>query len=154
MLRAAKINKEITRWPTVFSGAFLAAVLAFLPATTGAQCAKWDASGDWAILQGPINRSRPSDRSDLRLQQTGTVVTGTAKGFAGFYKGKAHEKPGDVDGTFVRGRFEIQIFWNTGEIGVYVGNVLQSGRLQGEAWEKKSPHIRYAWHSSTRMRCG
>ncbi len=153
MLRTAKINKEITLWPTVFSGALLAAVLAVLPATTVAQCAKWDASGDWVLYQGPLNRAKPNDSSQLRLQQTNAVVTGTAK--AAYVVGKRRgERYGDVDGTFVRGRFKIQIFWNTGEIGVYEGNVLQSGRLQGEAWEKKSPHIRYAWHSSTRMRCG
>ncbi len=154
LLQAKKANLLIKRTPFLFVVMF-SAVLAFLPATTVAQCAKWDASGDWILYQGPLNRTRPNDGSDLKLQQKGTVVTGTAKAFNGFYKGKAQEKTGQVDGTLVNGRFSIQIFWyHTGEVGVYEGNVLASGRIQGEAWEKKSPRVRYAWHSNVRMRCG
>lgn len=148
-----KANLIIKRTP-LLSVVLFAAVLAFLPAATVAQCAKWNASGDWAIFQGPLNRSKVNTQSDLKLQQTGTVITGTAKAFGGFYKGKAWDKTGQVDGTFVSGRFKIQIFWyQTGEIGVYEGNALESGRIQGEAWEKRSPNVRYAWHSSIRMRC-
>ena len=136
-----------------------AAVVALLPISAGAQCRTgWDASGELGITQ---RGQLPTNR--LVLQQKGRVLTGTAsysyvtgdRKFLGVTTvgGDAVSVDGTVDGTIDGDSFSIQIFWSNRQIGVYNGKVLPSGRLDGEAWEKASPHLRQTWYSVGVLKC-
>lgn len=131
----------------------VALFLALLPISAQAQCANWDASGKWSIKQAGSKYT-----NDLTLEQKGRVITGLAltlrdtKGGI-FIPGGRDTVGGTVDGTIDGDSLSIQIFWSNGLTGVYNGNFLPSGRLDGEAWEKASPNIRQTWYSVGVLKC-
>jgi len=125
-----------------------AAVLALLPISAAAQCAKWDAGGEWSISQ----RGQLSSIY-LTMMQKGRVITGKAEHWIDDGDGGRKKLHGIVDGTIDGDSFSVQIFWNNDTTGVYNGKVLPSGRLDGEAYEKNTPKILVAWHSDGVLKC-
>lgn len=152
MLHMVKSTNSISRCMAFLCGLLVATVLALLPISAGAQCAQWDLSGDWKILQG-----RPMREIPIELEQKGRVITGSAELYdirSDGTKGKfGLPITGPVDGTIDGDRFNVQIFWANGDVGVYNGTILPSGRLDGEAYEKRSPKVRVPWHSNGVFKC-
>ena len=158
MLHIVKTTNLIIKRTPLLCGLLFAAVLALLPASAGAQCTNWDASGKWDIVQRGQRYS-----NELELQQEGRVLTGTAR--YSYVTSDSHplgvltvggdpvSVDGTVDGTIDGDRFNIQIFWSNDSTGVYNGKVLPSGRLDGEGYEKSSPNIRVLWHSQGVLKC-
>ncbi len=122
-----------------------------LPASAGAQCTSWDASGNLTILQRGSN-----DNIGLTLEQKGMVITGTAGYDArndthgGF--GRKHVQ-GNVDGAINGDSFSVQIFWPDNLTGVYNAKILPSGRLDGETYDKNNSKIRQTWRSEGVLKC-
>src|SRR5688572_3648971 len=144
MLNLVKNTKLILEsTPLVFS-LLLVSVLALLPISAQAQCAKWDANGSLKIVQ------RGQLPFDVTLEQKGRALTGTADAIL-LSEGKRLKGP--VDGEIDGDSFRIQIFWNNYTIGVYIGKVLPTGRLDGEAYEKNTPNVRLTWYSEGVLKC-
>lgn len=121
----------------------LAAVFVLLPISAHAQCKNWDASGVWEIKQRGLNYG-----IIVTLQQNGRALTG-------FAEVSTNKKYGRkvADGTVDGDRLSLQIFWQDGSVGVYNANFLPSGRLDGTAYEKKTPNITHMWHSQNPLKC-
>lgn len=147
MLHRAKTNNLIIRRTPLFCGLLVAFVLALLPVSAGAQCSTgWDASGEWQIIQ----RGQPYPFS-MKLEQKGKVITGAVRTVMvdeGLWR-----LDGRVDGTIEGNSFNIMIYWLNDATGVYNGRVMPSGRLDGEAYEKRSPNVRHIWHSEGVLKC-
>ena len=153
MTHISRTVNFIIRQTPAFCFLSFAAVLLLLPISAWAQCANWDAGGEWKIKQ----KGSPYT-NDLKLVQKGRVITGTAltlrdtKGGI-FIPGGRDTVGGTVDGTIDGDSLSIQIFWSNNLTGVYKVKVLPSGRLDGEAWEKASPSIRQTWYSLGVLKC-
>ncbi len=136
---------------------FVAACFVLGPSFAKAQCAQWDASGRWDIKQPNVETP-----IELTIQQNGRVLTGIAKGTF-VRKVPFHSdidyNTGAVDGTIDGDSLSIQIYWSksemmgNGKIGVYTATVRPSGRLEGEAYEKSAPKVRYSWFSPGVLKC-
>lgn len=135
----------------------LAAVLVLVPISVRSQCTTWDAGGRWDIKQPNVESP-----IQLTLQQNGRVLTGKAKGtFVRRvpFRSDIDYNTGLVDGTIDGDSLSIQIYWSNsqmmgnGKVGVYNATVRPSGRLEGEAYEKSTPKVRYSWFSQGVLRC-
>ena len=152
MFQFAKCFESDGRFASLLVG-LLSAGLFLLPTSAAAQCVSWDANGKWSFWQGEPQTAKLHSITTITLQQKGTLITGTASAGATNDDGKFFEKKGIVDGSLESDRFSVQIFWNTSEIGIYTAKVLPSGRLQGEAHEKRSPQVSYPWNSTEVLKC-
>ena len=95
MFNAIKFNASLRHRTLALGVLFFAVVIALLPMSAKAQCAKiWDGSGEWEIRQGA--GVRPTVLR-LNLEQSGSALSGTASRDmrTGSTKGKVF---GDVDG--------------------------------------------------------
>jgi hypothetical protein len=143
MFNSVELNASLIRNVSAFGIFFFAAVIALLPVSAHAQCAKqWDASGQWEIRQG-LGGKRVLR---LDLKQSGSALSGTAS-----RDGMTGEAFGNADGD----DFSIVIDWERfGESNVYRAQVSATGKLSGETWigpEKKS---RDTWYSDQPLTCG
>ena len=145
MLHIVKTLNLFNKRSPVLCGLLFAAVLAFRPISAQAQCATWDASGDWHMDQEDLIIT-------LKLQQKGMNITGSAS-HSRWYKAKNSPHIGTVEGTIDGDRFKIQIYWLDGLVGVYIGKFRPAGRLEGDAYEKQTPNIRVTWHSQELLKC-
>ncbi len=130
MVHLKNISNWIIKRTPLLCGLLFAAVLALLPIPAGAQCANWDAAGGWNIRQRGA-----ADLIQLRLEQRGRVLTGTAYNDAvtGWYEVRRVE--GTVDGTIDGDRLSVQIFWSGQLTGVYDGKVpIIHTRRSGSRW--------------------
>lgn len=139
-------------------------VLCFAAATTASsgvtsaadpECAKWDLSGHWTLVQ--TNETAPR----FTLRQTPTGLQGEA-----WYL-YVHEDQciivscGDtwygvnasVDGTVDGDSFEITAYWNNGTTGVYTGKIDQHGRVEGSTYDKQHPQVQARWYSDRNAKC-
>jgi hypothetical protein len=127
----------------------LVSVLALLQISAQAQCANWDANAHMVLRQPG---SKPTE---IWLTQKGKLIQGTA--LAIVRKGGSNDgerrMTGTIDGTLDGDSFSVQIYWDNGQTGVYNGKVLLSGRLDGEAYEKRSPNVRLPWHTDEGLNC-
>jgi hypothetical protein len=146
MLLQVKATNLIIKPTTVLFGVLFITVLALVPISAGAQCStKWLASGHEVVS---IMQRGQRYGIHLSLVQKGRVITGTAS-----HQTSSGVNKGTVDGTIDGDSFRVQIFWNNGQTGVYIANVLPSGRLDGEGYEKNSPNVRPTWHSVGVLKC-
>jgi len=147
MFQVEKTRNLINKRMAFFCGLFVAAVLALLPISAGAQCKSWEAGREMLIMQ-------PGFQSKLTIEQNGAVITGKALGIVREKDGsRMLTAQGNVDGTFDGNNFSIQIYWYNDHTGVYNGKVRPSGRLDGEAYEKRSPNVRLPWHTDEALKC-
>jgi hypothetical protein len=143
-----KTTNLIIRRTSVLFSVLLGAVLALQPISADAQCSTgWDASGEHVV------RQRGTYPFHVTLQQKGRVITGTASATVERGDGGVKTITGPVDGTIDGNSFRVQIFWNNQQTGVYNATVLPSGRLDGEAYEKKSPNVRPTWNTDGVLKC-
>lgn len=148
MLLQVKTTNLLFRPSPVLFGILFIAVLALLPISAEAQCSTgWDASGEHVI------RQRGTYPFHVTLQQNGRVITGTASATVDRGDGGVKTITGPVDGTIDGNSFRVQIFWNNQQTGIYTATVLPSGRLDGEAYEKRSPNVRPTWNSDAVLKC-
>jgi len=138
----------INKRTPLLCGLLFAAILALLPILTQAQCANWDANVIISLIQPG---SKPIA---LYLTQNGKRITGNAGAIVTNSSGHGeHRMQGQIDGSLDGDNFSVQIYWDNGQTGVYQGKVLLSGRLDGEAWEKRSPNVRLPWHTDGLLGC-
>ncbi len=138
--------------------AFLSfAIFTLSPSRAEAQCAQWDASGDWILHQDN------GFSLYMHLQQNGMGVTGTALSTTGKYnvwpipqdKGTKGSVYGNVQDT----DFTVQIHWENGDIAVYRGNIGhdsktgQAGKLGGYTYRAKDPSHKVHWDRNGAMQC-
>ncbi|MFN2393572.1 MAG: hypothetical protein ABR566_16615 [Pyrinomonadaceae bacterium] len=156
MLHPAKnTNLNIRRTPLICSLLF-AMVIALLPISAQAQCAKqWDGSGEWEIRQG----TGAGTIVRLNLKQSGSALSGEASREvrAGERGGSATKTVtgkviGDADGS----DFSLQIDWSDmpGEFISYKGKILTSGRAEGKMFLNGSQTSRASWYSVQPLTCG
>lgn len=125
-------------------GLLFAAVLALLPISAGAQCAKWDAAGDLYI-------SQPGSSTKLDLVQSGRMIVGTALQTGG--SNVRYQVAGKVEGEIDGDTFSIQISWQDNRTSVYNGKIQQSGRLVGETYDKNNARVRQPWKGQRILKC-
>ncbi len=134
----------------VFSGLLFVGVLVLLPISAGAQCSgNWNANGHMTLRQAG------SKATEIWLSHKGNGIQGTALAIVrnGGSNDGERRMTGTIDGSFDGDSFSVQIYWDNGQTGVYNGKVLPSGRLDGEAWEKRSPNVRIPWHTDEGLNC-
>jgi hypothetical protein len=148
MLHVVQTTILIVKRTPLLCGILFAAVITLLPISATAQCANWDAGGEWSISQ----RGQLSSIY-LTMMQKGRVITGKAEHWIDDGDGGRRKLHGVVDGTIDGDSFSVQIFWNNDATGVYNGKVLPSGRLDGQAYEKNTPKILVTWHSDGVLKC-
>ncbi len=141
------------RWFTRFLGAFLCAASFALTAAPVQAEGIWQVSGQFTINQGklPIR---------LDLQQRGETFTGTAsfygvtdkgteiKPYVGGRFGATGTITGKVTGTVNGDSFDMEIAWNNGQKGIYMGAFTANSGLQGEGFEVRSPSVRANWRAA------
>lgn len=157
MLNGKEAPILINRRTALLECLLFAAVLAFLPISSRAQCStQWGAGGEWQINQ----HGQKFPLIKLRIQQNGgNTLTGTAnqtivtKTQTSGSFGEHGDITGQVDGSIVGDTFSINIRWNNNTTGVYKGIILPSGNIDGRAWEIRSPNVLHTWNSMQRMRC-
>ena len=146
MFHLVKITNLIIKRTPLLCGLLIAAVIALLPFSAAAQCAtKWYAPANLKIMQR--GQALPIV---LKIAQKGAVLSGTAD-LHMFSEGKKIH--GTVDGAIQGNTFNIQIFWNNWQIGVYEAKILPSGRLDGVGWEKNSPNVKVTFYSEEMLKC-
>lgn len=137
-------------------GFLFAAIVASMPISTSAQCSTgWNARGAWDFRQ--VGQRKPIK---LRLDQKGQALTGTAvlpdgketRGSGMAFDG-IEDLSGTADGYISGDSFSLHIFWENGSTGVYSARILPSGKVEGKAHEKGSPHILVSWDSVGRLSC-
>jgi len=153
MLHLAKtINFIIKRAPLPY-GLLFAAILAFLPISAQAQCAQWDAGGDWEIQQSN------GYTLYLHLTQSGKTITGkstygTTTGGTKFLGVLLAGGDPSIHTDNVSGNIEGDDFYALiGTAGVYRGKVGSSGRLDGNTYDQNNPSSQATWFSSRTMKC-
>lgn len=115
--------------------------------TLRAQCVSWDASGELHV-----NQSNDT-QVVFRLAQDGELLKGTASnGFLAIGKPLTAQ----VDGIIKGNSIQLTAYWTDSAshdpVGVYTGTVNQSGRAEGETFDRRNPSTRATWYSS-RMTC-
>jgi len=149
MLQVLKTINFTEKRFALLGGLLVAAVLALMPISAGAQCSTgWDASGRMGVRQVGVRYG-----ITFEMQQKGRVITGNAHGTVDDRTGGVDSLKGTIDGTLDGDNFSVQIFWTNGQTGVYNAKVLPSGRLDGEGYEKNSPNIRVSWNSHGVLKC-
>jgi hypothetical protein len=100
-------------------------------------------------------RQAGSKATEIWLSHKGKGIQGTALAIVrrGGSNDGERRMTGTIDGSFDGDNFSVQIYWDNGQTGVYNGKVLLSGRLDGEAWEKRSPNVRIPWHTDEGLNC-
>ena len=145
-----RVNKTTAGRSRSLAGIIVAfifvSVFALLPNSAKAQCTQWNVAGKWAIKQGKIV-------VDFDLRQDRTVITGTASYFGSNGKGGLVEVDGSLDGTVRGDRFDVQIYWGNGPVGVYNGTIGPQGRIEGTTYDKQRPSNKVAWWSARTMKC-
>ncbi len=148
-----KITKLWRKGRLLSSGFILAIFLSASPSAP-AQCANWDASGALQISQGGGVKIK------LQLNQNSRTLSGRAeqtipatKGFLGIIDKYGSITQGNVLGSIHGNDFSIQISWTGGLVGIYNAQVSPTGKLEGKAYEKKSPNVLHAWNSVGTLKC-
>lgn len=154
MLQLVIIN-SVTKPMAIFVALVIAAVVAIFSIPAAAQCANWDASGEWEFRQR--GQSKPIK---VILTQNGRALTGTAElpdgriiRSSGWSFDEVATLHGTADGSVSGDRFSLHIFWQNGQTGVYTARVLPSGKLEGKGHEKDSPSVLVSWDSVGRLKC-
>lgn len=141
------VNSKTHRsWLAAGLGAFVFPLLIALSASpANAQCAQWDVSGEWQIVQ--------SNKwiAGMALSQSGTEVTGTARDVLEAYIGNGPKIP--VNGTMVGNKFNLTVYWKGGRVGAYRGTVDAGGGMKGTTYDKSQPSVRATWYSNRSMVC-
>ncbi len=124
-----------------------------LPSAAQAACSQWDVSyhnmpnESWRAMQS--NGSKPL----FHLEQTGTLLQGTAgylKYNDGEYEGSVD---GSVDGTIKGDFFDVTVYWEDGGVGGYTGTIGPTGRLTGTTVDKNNPRNVAKWYSNQPFKC-
>jgi hypothetical protein len=123
-------------------GFILVACLAWfvLPSSAGADCAKWDISGDWEFTQSNgLNAT-------FHLSQDGDRISGMAS-----YKlaagGDGGGESQSLEGTFDQyGNLRIAVKWKSGAAAIYSGDMNAEGRLAGVVKDALNPGDAANWH--------
>jgi hypothetical protein len=123
--------------------------LAPSPAAAQADCTQWRLSDGWYAIQG-------SYRIRFMLQQAGTNLSGTAflstppaGGIAGSFG--TRDAPYGVRGS-VKGN-ALELFPTGGGIGVYLGKIDSTGRIDGTTYDPNNSRSQATWYSDRRMTC-
>jgi hypothetical protein len=143
------------RWFAVGLGGFLlTSIFALSTPSMEAQCEQWDVSGKWKIRQGSFTLP-------VVLTQKGKTVTGSAlhrdattipeSSEQGF--GERGDLEGSVNGTVEGDKFDVQINWARGGVGIYRGTIGKNGVIQGMTYDKNKPSSSATWRSSKVMKC-
>jgi hypothetical protein len=131
------------RWLALDLAAFLFASILAPPASLlKAECKQWDVSGNWVLKQSN------GFAIELRLNQNGKELTGTADAKSGGYSDKVQ---GNIEGN----DFYVSIPWGfkRTRVGVYRGTIGSSGRIDGTTYDEKHPQVKATWFSTTAMKC-
>lgn len=132
------------RFALALGGFLFTSLFALSAPPVKAQCQQWNFSGQWEIRQGSFLLS-------LALNQTGTVVTGTAVSTNSTSKLLMH---GQVGGTAEGDSFLVTINWPNGGGGVYKGKMRPNGTLHGVTSDKNHPTTsRASWEALTTFKC-
>ena len=130
------------------SAVLLSAALGLLAAhaARGAECLRWDASGNWSAIQDN------DTRADFTVTQLDTLIEGNAT-FTNVWT-----RNGNFDGTLIGSDLKFTVYWNThnsgvNEIGEYAGTISPTGRVTGTTFDKYHPQTQVVWYSSRQMTC-
>jgi hypothetical protein len=117
-------------------------------AARGAECLKWDVSGNWSAIQD----------NDTRAYFTVTQLDTRVEGDATFTNGWTRN--GNFDGTLIGSDLKFTVYWNAhnnnsigSEIGEYAGTISPTGRVTGTTFDKYHPQSQTPWYSSRLMTC-
>jgi hypothetical protein len=153
MLQIAKNTDLIIKRVPLLCGLLFAAVVALAPILSNAQCAQWDAGGDWEIQQSN------GYTLYLHLTQSGKTITGkstygTTTGGTKFLGvqlagGDPSIHTDDVSGNIEGDDFYVLI----GSAGVYRGKIGTSGRIDGTTYDQNNPSSQASWFSGRSMKC-
>ncbi|MFT3744326.1 MAG: hypothetical protein QM785_08520 [Pyrinomonadaceae bacterium] len=124
-------------------GCLLVTVLVGMPIVAAAQCKSWYVGGAWEVEQRGLTY-----KIVLTLDQNGKQLTGKA----GISTNKGYPAV-NVYGTVEGDLVNFRILWIDGSVGIYDGQFLPGGRLDGYGYEKKTPNIRHMWQSSKKFKC-
>ena len=150
MLHLVEITNSIIKRTPLLCGLLAVTVLALLPSSAGAQCS----GGNWDANAHMVLRQPGSKPIEIWLSHRGKGIQGTALAIVRKDNNDGERRmTGTIDGSFDGDNFSVQIYWDNGQTGVYNGKVLLSGRLDGEAWEKRSPNVRLPWHTDEGLNC-
>jgi len=146
------MNKNTPQLAVVLVGLFVGFYMMTLPSRTQAQCIQWDARKMYGIKQSNNILVK------VELIQRGPRISGNAN-----FQGKKGIEHGTVLGYFRGDLFRIEIKWDYGETGVYVGKRIeeQTGKyrlsyLVGDAIIKEQPDNqsrRTTWKSAVSIMC-
>jgi len=140
-------NSIRRKWFALSLGGFLfTSIFALSAPPVEAQCKQWNVGNAWAISQG-------KEYINVNLSQSGKTVTGSAVPLIRYEIGQTTAKNGSLEGTVEGDNFNAQIYWTSGEIGVYQGKIGPSGRIEGTGYEKRSPSKKVIWFSNRAMKC-
>src|SRR6478735_6845740 len=115
------MKKNTPQLAIVLAGLFIGFSMMALPLRTPAQCIQWDARKMYGIKQSNNILVK------VELNQRGPRISGTAN-----FQGKKGIEHGTVIGYFRGDLFRIEIKWDYGETGVYVGKRIeeQTGKFR------------------------
>jgi len=144
------------KWSAPVLGGFLfTSIFALSAPSVEAQCEQWDVSGKWKIRQGSFTLP-------VVLTQKGKTVSGSAAhrdaiitksdGTTGRF-GELGDLAGSVNGTIEGDRFDVQINWARGGVGIYRGTIGKNGVINGMTYDKNKPSSTATWRSSKVMKC-
>ena len=153
-VRVASItNEKLLLRKYVRTAAWLIFVLPLLGSAIAAQCMQWDARKLYSINQ--------SNNIVVKLDtliQRGPRISGTAS-----FQGKTHLEKGTITGDFKGDVLTLQIKWDYGETGMYVGHRIEekvsTGKLSyvvGDAYIKEQPNNnarKTTWRGSPSILC-
>jgi hypothetical protein len=140
-------RSEDTRWPRMIAVGALMALLA-VPSLAADVCSQWGVKGGHALSQSN-NDSMPID---LTLEQSANSFSGSAS--TRIRKEDFYDSHwGPIVGTIVGNAFEATIYWNTGSIGIYKGQVGSQGLLVGRTFDKTDPGTTADFHAERPFIC-
>ncbi len=144
----SSIEKIIYR--SLFFTALTAAALIALPTGLYGQCNNWEMDEFFIIEQ------RGAQSITVRMTSTGKTFAGPVEMdvFDEQVFGKLiRTVTGNLEGTITGDRIDFKIFWQDGLTGVYTARIRQSGKLEGETYDKAKPNIIQTWHSAGPLTC-
>lgn len=121
-------------------GWLTALCVALLGGGEAAACGNWDVTGRWAINQS----NRFNDVALNIRRQNGANFSG----FAQWLSGDLRE--GTVDGKVVGNGVEFTVRWDGGAVGVYRGQIKDTGSVRGETYDATKPSSRATWYTDGR----
>jgi hypothetical protein len=127
-------------------GTLLVILAAWLPSAAQQPCT-WIVDGEWSIIQRGVE-----DPIYISLSQNPDDNTVIGK-VSNDIREVDRRVRGEVDGVVRGDTISFQIFWPDKLVGVYNGKFSQTGRIEGETYDKNNTKVRQPWYSEKRFRC-